>query len=111
MGYRSSLCQKKEPTPSLNDVINSLQQEEKKIYGPSKNSSMILSSKAANEEAPIIIIDNKKKCSHYGKDKSLVQRFLLYQGLSSHSDKKGHASNRCFYKNKWKEKDKDNPQD
>lgn len=91
-----TVLKEKEPIPSLERVINSLQEEEKKV-GPNKQPN----------QAAYVISKSTKKCDNCGKtNHSSKDCFLLK--TCPHCGKKGHSPNRCFFKNNPKVETKTN---
>ena len=90
-----TVLKEKEPVPTLEEVINSIQEESKKILKTKGK-------EASTYEGAYVI--TKSKCIHCGKDNHKSQDCFKIK-TCPHCGKKGHASNRCYFKNKASKND------
>lgn len=86
-----TVLKEKEPIPSLESVINSLQEEERKI------------SKLFHEGAYAVPYNNKKKCATCGRTNHLTKD-CFSSNPCPHCGKTNHPPSKCYQRNKKIEK-------
>ena len=96
------MLKEKEPIPSLESVINSLQEEDNKLHVDS-NSSVSLASASAVSRAYVL---TSPPCEHCGKTNHTAEKCFKVQPCNK-CGKTGHPSYRCFTKVAEKKETKD----
>ena len=92
-----TVLKEKEPIPSLESVINSLQEEDKKIHKEEPAATIIGAFAVTQRTFP--------KCQHCGKNNHPASK--CYKVIAcTNCGKKGHPPQRCFSNNKDEDKDK-----
>ena len=89
-----TILKEKEPVPQLEEVINSIQDESKKINKQLKGKH---DNEASTSQGAYVL--TKAKCTHCGKDNHKSQDCYKIK-TCPHCGKIGHAPNRCYFKDK-----------